>query len=119
MRPRPLAAGFQPCRPGNVWRAENAGSSAADRRDRLSAMPLAVTHFTNSRREGRMLPPLAQCCHAWSETNPIDACSTAAGPAQGYDDSARIIGFAKFSTGERARPQTAAFTKRGRREGLL
>ena len=28
------------------------------KRDRLSAMPLAVTHFTNSRREGRMLFPL-------------------------------------------------------------
>jgi hypothetical protein len=26
------------------------------RRDRLSTMPLAVTHFTNSRREGRIAP---------------------------------------------------------------
>jgi hypothetical protein len=25
-------------------------------------MPLAVTHLTNSRREGRMLPPLGQRC---------------------------------------------------------
>ena len=25
-------------------------------------MPLAVTDFTNSRREGRMLPPLGQRC---------------------------------------------------------
>ena len=30
---------------------------AAPRRDRLSAIPLAVTHVTNSRREGRMLTP--------------------------------------------------------------
>ncbi len=31
-------------------------------RERLSAMPLAVTDFTNSRREGRMLLPLGQRC---------------------------------------------------------
>ena len=37
-------------------------SSADASRDRLSAMPLAVTHFTNSRREGRMLLPLGQRC---------------------------------------------------------
>ena len=59
MRPAPLAAGFQLCRPGSVSRAANVASSADAKRDRLSAIPLAVTHLTNSRREGRMLPPLS------------------------------------------------------------
>src|ERR1700676_2591424 len=62
IRPLPVAAGFQLCRPGSVSRAANVGSSADAKRDRLSAMPLAVTHLTNSRREGRMLPPLVQRC---------------------------------------------------------
>src|SRR5213079_980043 len=54
MRPRPLAAGFRFCRHGSVARAGNSAACASSRRDRLSAMPLAVTHLTNSRREGRM-----------------------------------------------------------------
>ena len=32
-------------------------------RDRQSAMPLAVTNLTNSRREDRMLSPLGRCCY--------------------------------------------------------
>ena len=60
MRPRPLAAGFQFCRPGSVSCASKSVSVADARRDRLSEMPLAVTHFTNSRREGRMFPPLVK-----------------------------------------------------------
>src|ERR1700710_1460678 len=51
MRPIPVAAGFQPCRPGSVSRAANPGSSAIAKRDTLRAMPLAVTDLTNSRRE--------------------------------------------------------------------
>src|ERR1700674_1198059 len=60
MRPAPAAAGFQPCRPGNVSRVAKSGTSAAAKRDRPSVIPLAVTHFTNSRRDGRMIPPLGQ-----------------------------------------------------------
>src|ERR1700761_7608821 len=60
IRPAPLAAGFQFCRPGIVSRAAKLVSEAAARRDRLSEMPLAVIHCTNSRREGRMLLPLGQ-----------------------------------------------------------
>ena len=63
MRPAPLAAGFQFCRPGSVSRAANVGSAADAKRDRLSAIPLAVTHLTNSRREGRMLSPFGQRCY--------------------------------------------------------
>src|ERR1700733_14438304 len=55
MRPTPVAAGFQPCRPGRVSRAVNPSSSAYAKRDRLSAMPLAVANLTNSRRELHML----------------------------------------------------------------
>jgi hypothetical protein len=51
MRPTPLAAGFQPCRPGRVSRAVNEASSAIAKGDALNAMPLAVTDLTNSRRE--------------------------------------------------------------------
>jgi hypothetical protein len=51
MRPRPPAAGFQPCRPGSVSRAAKLGSSAIASRDILRIMPLAVTDVTNSRRE--------------------------------------------------------------------
>jgi hypothetical protein len=36
-------------------------------------MPLADTHFTNSRREGRMLPPVGQRCHPHIEAAIIDA----------------------------------------------
>ena len=58
---RPLAptAGFQPCDPGSVSMARNPGACAAASRETPSAIPLAVTHFTNSRREDRILPPLA------------------------------------------------------------
>src|SRR4051812_33392680 len=55
MRPTPVAAGFQPCRPGKVWLASNEVCSADPNRDTLSAMPLAATYFTNSRRDVRML----------------------------------------------------------------
>src|ERR1700683_575636 len=55
MRPAPVAAGFQPCRPGSVSRAVNPLSSACAKRDKLSAMPLAVANLTNSRREFHML----------------------------------------------------------------
>src|SRR6476659_5445662 len=57
MRPLPAVAGLQLSFPGSVTRAVNPGSSADPMRDRVSAMPLAVTHFMNSRREGRMSPP--------------------------------------------------------------
>src|SRR5215475_11249425 len=63
MRPTLVAAGFQPCRPGSVSRAANSGSSASAKRDRLSAIPLAVTHLTNSRRDGCMLIPRGRRCH--------------------------------------------------------
>src|SRR5262245_1560984 len=53
-RPRPLAAGFQPCRPGSVSRASKVGSAAIASGDTLSAMPLAATDLTNSRREIRI-----------------------------------------------------------------
>ncbi|MGB9057045.1 MAG: hypothetical protein WCC50_00895, partial [Pseudolabrys sp.] len=46
-----FAAGFQVCGPGKVSRAAKLGSSAIARRDTLSAMPLAVTDVTKSRRE--------------------------------------------------------------------
>src|ERR1700737_1183376 len=68
MRPAPLAAGFQFCRPGSVSRAANVGSAADAKREKLSAMPLAVTHLTNSRRDGRMLPPLGwRSMSAWHD----------------------------------------------------
>src|SRR5713101_5481833 len=51
MRPTPVAAGFQPCRPGSVSRAAKPGSSAIAKRDTLRAIPLAVADLTNSRRE--------------------------------------------------------------------
>src|SRR6516225_1342572 len=59
MRPTPVAAGFQAPLPGSVSRVANPGSSAKAKRDRLSAMPLAVAPFTNSRREVHIVPPLA------------------------------------------------------------
>src|SRR5215471_15761169 len=59
MRPALVAAGFQRCRPGSVSRAENSGSSAMLKHERLSVMPVVVTHLTNSRREGRILAPHA------------------------------------------------------------
>src|SRR5215467_8360246 len=59
MRPRPLAAGFQRCRPGSVWRSAKLGSSAIASRDILRAMPLAVTDVTNSRREILIVPRLS------------------------------------------------------------
>ena len=62
MRPIPLAAGFQLCRPGSVSRAANPGPSALAKRDRLSAIPLAVTNLTNSRREVLMLTSSSAPC---------------------------------------------------------
>src|SRR5436189_6304436 len=59
MRPIPVAAGFQACRPGSVSRAANPGSSAIARRDTVRAMPLAVTDLTNSRREILIVPHLS------------------------------------------------------------
>src|SRR4029077_2260303 len=58
MRPRPLAAGFQRCRPGSVSRSAKLGSSASAIRDILRAIPLAVTDLTNSRREMLIVPRL-------------------------------------------------------------
>jgi len=43
-----MAAGLKLPRPGNTARAGKPAGSPAPRRDMLSAMPLAVTHFTNS-----------------------------------------------------------------------
>src|SRR5947199_10565368 len=74
MRPAPFAAGFQFCRPGKVSRVANPASSADPSRDMLSAMPLAVTHFTNSRREGCMLLPHGQRCHGRFDKSAMDAC---------------------------------------------
>jgi fluoride ion exporter CrcB/FEX len=51
MRPAPVAAGFQVCRPGSVSRAANVGFCASAARETLSAMPLDVINLTNSRRE--------------------------------------------------------------------
>src|SRR5258708_35554125 len=59
MRPTPVAAGFQLCRPGSVSRAANSGSSAIARRDVLRTMPLAVVDLTNSRREILIVPRLS------------------------------------------------------------
>jgi hypothetical protein len=56
MRPTPVAAGFQPCRPGNVSRAAKFGSSAIAKGVMLSAMPLAVADLTKSRREILIAP---------------------------------------------------------------
>ena len=56
MRPVPVAAGFQRCRPGSVSRAAKSGCSAIANGEKLSAMPLIVADFTNSRREMCMLP---------------------------------------------------------------
>src|ERR1700746_252146 len=58
MRPAPVAAGFQLCRPGNVSRAAKSGSSAKAKRETLSAIPLAVSSFTTSRREVFTKSPL-------------------------------------------------------------
>src|SRR5262249_13864746 len=59
MGPTPVAAGFQACLPGSVSRAANPGSSAKAKRDRLSAMPLAVSGVTNARREIFIVPRLS------------------------------------------------------------
>src|SRR5262249_3127878 len=78
MRPAPLAAGFQRPRPGSVSRSANPGSSAKARRDRLSAMPLAVTHFTNSRRVVGIASPLVGIAHAgWVERSETHRCAAA------------------------------------------
>src|SRR5262245_44835957 len=58
MRPTPVAAGFQPCRPGSVSRAAKFGSSAIAKGVMLSAMPLAVADLTKSRREILIVPRL-------------------------------------------------------------
>jgi hypothetical protein len=58
MRPAPVAAGFQPCRPGSVSRAAKLGSAAIAKRVMLSAMPLAVADLTKSRREIVIVPRL-------------------------------------------------------------
>src|SRR4029077_18567836 len=57
MRPAPVAAGFQLCRPGNVSRDAKSGSCAKAKREMLSAMPLEVSSFTKSRREVLTIPP--------------------------------------------------------------
>src|SRR5215475_14540896 len=58
MRPTPVAAGFQPCRPGSVSRAAKCGSSAIAKGVMLSAIPLAVADLTKSRREILIVPRL-------------------------------------------------------------
>src|SRR5262247_3888791 len=55
MRPRPRTPEARPCCPGKVSRVTNLGGSADASRDRASEMPLAVTSFTNCRREGRII----------------------------------------------------------------
>jgi hypothetical protein len=60
----------------NVSRAANVGSAADAKRDRLSAIPLAVTHLTNSRREGRMLSPFGQHCYERVGTRHLRAPDT-------------------------------------------
>src|ERR1700731_4741285 len=87
MRPAPVAAGFQLCRPGRVSRAANGGSSAGAKRGKLSAMPLAVTHLTNSRREGRMLSPLGRRCYERVGTSFICVRPTSADLGQGRNVS--------------------------------
>ena len=69
--------GSSSSRPGSVCARRSAAPRPQPRRDRLSAMPLAVTHFTNSRREGRMLPPLVNAasrvssrCHRCTRGQP-------------------------------------------------
>jgi hypothetical protein len=54
----PVAAGFQPCRPGSVSRAAKLGSSAIAKGVMLSAIPLAVADLTKSRREILIVPRL-------------------------------------------------------------
>ena len=51
----------------------NPAASADPRRDRLSAMPLADTHFTNSRREGRIFLPVGRRCHPHIEAAIVNA----------------------------------------------
>src|SRR3981081_2863989 len=58
MRPTPVAAGFQPCRPGSVSRAAKFGSSAIAKGGMLGATPLAVADLTKSRREILIVPRL-------------------------------------------------------------
>src|SRR5262249_4211926 len=58
MRPTPVAAGFQSCRPGSVSRAAKFGSPAIAKGVMLSAMPLAVADLTKSRREILIVPRL-------------------------------------------------------------
>jgi len=65
MRPAPVAAGFQPCLPGNVSRAAKLGSAAIAKGVMLSAIPLAVADLTKSRREILIMPRLH-----WLNTRP-------------------------------------------------
>src|SRR5215468_1032518 len=58
MRPTPVAAGFQPRRPGSVSRAAKLGSAAIAKGVMLSAIPLAVADLTKSRREILIVPRL-------------------------------------------------------------
>src|SRR5215471_4899618 len=58
MRPTPVAAGFQPCRPGSVSRAAKLGCAAIAKGVMLSAIPLAVADLTKSRREILIVPRL-------------------------------------------------------------
>jgi hypothetical protein len=58
MRPTPVAAGFQPCRPGSVSRTAKLGSAAIAKGVMLSAIPLAVADLTKSRREILIVPRL-------------------------------------------------------------
>ncbi len=54
MRPAGLEAPF----PGSVSRVENATDCALPSRDKLNAMPVAVTHFTKVHRESCIFHPM-------------------------------------------------------------
>src|SRR3979490_876576 len=120
MRPAPVAAGFQRPRPGSASRAAKPGSSADAKCDRLSAIPLAVTYLTNSRREGCILLPLViVASSAWRSL--IRARSTLAlrgsgqlgdgrGARPGCDQRRPLLGAERYERGqERLRAALGAF----------
>src|SRR5258708_32297001 len=101
MRPIPVAAGFQACRPGSVSRAANSGSSASARRDMLRTMPLAVADLTNSRREILIVPRLSL---------PERLVLRVRHYVQGWD------GASTYSSGPRWRANSWSFLDAGRME---
>src|SRR5215475_9264680 len=66
MRPTPVAAGFQPCRPGSVSRVAKFGSSAIAKGVMLTAIPLTVADLTKGRRESLIVPRLY-----WRNSHPL------------------------------------------------